>query len=283
MADECLPGLDVALAMAEFIKPMDIGPIGFLIMASRNLREATQAMEQFSPLLNDVYRVKVESIDGRLTSTLHPVGPYRSTYLERLILGTMCWQNRWLVRHENLIFDGHFSFPPPSESLRPRYERTFGGELLFDAALSAVLRPPGAELLPVARGDQGVQETLRAQLTAQLAKLNESSPNVFQQVECIIRTRLRNGQETSIDEVAFEMNISVRTLQARMTGFGLGFRELSDRVRHSLALDYLGDQTVALMDVAILLGFSSQSSFTRAFKRWANVSPGEYRRMKTQS
>jgi AraC-like DNA-binding protein len=283
IADRCLPGLDVALAMAEFIQPMDIGPIGFLIMASHNLREAAQVMEEFSPLLNDVYRIKVELIHGRLTSMLHPVGPYRSPYLERLILGTMCWQNRCLVRNDGLIFDGHFAFPPPSEALRPRYERTFGGELRFDADLSAVLRPPGAELLPVARGDQGVQETLRTQLTAQLGKLNESSPNVCQQVESIIRTRLGRGQEVSIDNVALEMNISVRTLQARIKGFGLDFRELTDRVLYSLALDHLGHKTVSLMDVAIMLGFSSQSSFNRAFKRWANVSPGEYRRMKTRS
>ncbi|MGC4059815.1 MAG: AraC family transcriptional regulator [Aquabacterium sp.] len=57
---------------------------------------------------------------------------------------------------------------------------------------------------------------------------------------------------------------------------------MSDRVRHALALGYLGDKSVPLTDVADMLGFSSQSSFIRAFKRWTNVSPGEYRRMKTQ-
>jgi AraC-like DNA-binding protein len=281
MADERLQNLDTALTMAEFIKPMDIGPVGFLIMASHNLREATQVMEQFSPLLNDVYKVKVDMLDGRLTSSLLPMSEHRSPCLERLILGTMCGQNRWSVRREDLCFDGHFAYPPPRDALLPQYERTFRGEVRFDAAVSAVLRPPGAESLPVARGDQGVQETLRAQLTAQLAKLNETSPNVFQQVEHIIRARLDKG-EVRIEDVAVEMGLSVRTLQSRMESFGLSYRELSDRVRHALALDYLGDKSVPLIDVADMLGFSSQSSFIRAFKRWTNVSPGEYRRMKTQ-
>src|SRR3989338_3688200 len=46
---------DVALRMAEFVKPWDTGPIGFITMASHNLREAAEALAQFYNLLNDVY------------------------------------------------------------------------------------------------------------------------------------------------------------------------------------------------------------------------------------
>ncbi|HCB38720.1 MAG TPA: AraC family transcriptional regulator, partial [Gammaproteobacteria bacterium] len=45
-----------------------------------------------------------------------------------------------------------------------------------------------------------------------------------------------------------------------------------------LARHYLNDPNMSLVDVAFLLGFSEQSPFTKAFKRWTGETPGEYRR-----
>ena len=44
-----------------------------------------------------------------------------------------------------------------------------------------------------------------------------------------------------------------------------------------VALRYIEDPQRSLSDIAFELGFSQPSAFTRAFRRWAKVSPTEYR------
>jgi AraC-like DNA-binding protein len=51
-----------------------------------------------------------------------------------------------------------------------------------------------------------------------------------------------------------------------------------ERVRKNLALKYLNDSRLSLLDIALMLGFTNQTSFHHAFKRWTGQSPGEFRR-----
>ena len=78
------------------------------------------------------------------------------------------------------------------------------------------------------------------------------------------------------------MHVSVRTLQRRLVEAGTTFREVSDLVRDQLAEEYLSDPRVSIPEVAFLLGFSDQSSFNRAFRRWTGQSPGEWRRRRSR-
>lgn len=52
--------------------------------------------------------------------------------------------------------------------------------------------------------------------------------------------------------------------------------------RHDRVIDFLGNEDLTLTDIAFLLGFSEQSSFTRTFKRWTGQAPNNYRRLKKQ-
>jgi AraC-like DNA-binding protein len=72
--------------------------------------------------------------------------------------------------------------------------------------------------------------------------------------------------------------MSARSLQRRLREEGTTFRNLVDEVRRDLAQDYIGDPGISLMEVAFVLGFSVYSSFSRAYKRWTGMSPGEGRR-----
>ena len=55
------------------------------------------------------------------------------------------------------------------------------------------------------------------------------------------------------------------------------FKALSDQTRQQLAEAYLADRDLALSEVAWLLGYSEQSAFTRAFRRWHDMAPNEWR------
>lgn len=59
---------------------------------------------------------------------------------------------------------------------------------------------------------------------------------------------------------------------------GTTFRDVCDATRRGLAMGYLADRRVSISEVAFLLGFSDQASFTRAFRRWTGTSPGTWRK-----
>lgn len=284
LADKAQPHCerDVALLMAEFVKPWDTGPIGFITMASRNLREAAESLAQFYNLLNDVYILQAELIDNRFDIAMAPLSAHHSPYLERLTLATMCWHARWLSHRADLRFDAHFAFPRPDAAQLGALQKTFGGELHFNAARSSLRGPAEYEQLPVSRGDHGVQETLRAQLMAEMAALQEASGSFVHRIERIIQPRLANG-EITLDDIAAEAGVSVRTLQTRLEENGLNFRTLLDRMRHAQVLLYMGDLDVSLIDMAHMLGFATQSSFHHAFKRWTGMAPGAYRKQRIKA
>jgi AraC-like DNA-binding protein len=79
--------------------------------------------------------------------------------------------------------------------------------------------------------------------------------------------------EPSEEALARAMGMSPRTLQRRLGDLGLTYKGVLEKTRYDLALRYLDDPTKSVTDVTFLLGFSEQSAFTRAFKRWNGSAP----------
>jgi len=66
-------------------------------------------------------------------------------------------------------------------------------------------------------------------------------------------------------------------LQRRLADSGMTWQHLLDRTREQLARQYLSDRALALAEIALLLGYSEQSAFTRSFKRWTGQTPLAFR------
>ncbi|EAR09193.1 AraC family transcriptional regulator [Reinekea blandensis] len=94
-------------------------------------------------------------------------------------------------------------------------------------------------------------------------------------VSAIIR-QLPRGNTTQ-DTVAKALNLSSRTLQRKLADRGLSFRELLVSTRKELALQYLRQNHIPVLEVGYQLGFSEPANFSRAFKQWTGEPPGQYR------
>jgi AraC-like DNA-binding protein len=53
--------------------------------------------------------------------------------------------------------------------------------------------------------------------------------------------------------------------------------ELREQLLKSLGTDYLRDTTLSVEAVAVLLNYHDSSSFRRAFKRWTQMTPQQFR------
>ena len=80
-----------------------------------------------------------------------------------------------------------------------------------------------------------------------------------------------------ISDIASQLALSPRSLQRKLAGEGFSFQKLVDDARRELAEDLLSNSGYSLAEVAFLTGFSEQSAFTRAFKRWAGQTPRSFR------
>lgn len=92
-----------------------------------------------------------------------------------------------------------------------------------------------------------------------------------------IKVALLDGH-CSIDAIARSLNISVRSLQRRLSDTDSSFSALLEDVRKNEAIQMLESSSLNIACIAHKLGFNDSGNFTRAFKRWNNCSPELYRR-----
>ncbi|HNP36282.1 MAG TPA: AraC family transcriptional regulator ligand-binding domain-containing protein [Woeseiaceae bacterium] len=84
------------------------------------------------------------------------------------------------------------------------------------------------------------------------------------------------------EKVAAALYCSASTLQRQLSAEGTSYRDVLDDTRRELAEAYLSGGKHTHAQTAFLVGFSDQSNFARAFKRWTGMSPGQYQKAATK-
>jgi len=129
--------------------------------------------------------------------------------------------------------------------------------------------------VPNANGDKTIVRFLDHHLSTQLSEIDIEVPlNHLIKIE--IAKALSAGIP-KISDIASALGMGTRTLQRRLSQEEIAYQSIVDQARRELAERLLRSTNYPLIEVAFLTGFSEQSSFTRAFKRWAGQTPRSYR------
>jgi AraC-like DNA-binding protein len=174
---------------------------------------------------------------------------------------------RWCPR------EVHFAAPAPSNDAPQR--RFFDCPVRFEARTSAIVMDASALALPMPRPDAELSRILEQHAALLVGQLGMEL-DIVSRVSRIVANGLCDG-DVSITHAARQVAMSVRSLQRSLASEGTSFEALVDRVRHEAALRILARPDVALGEISFMLGFSQQSAFTRAFKRWTGTTPHAYR------
>ncbi|MDH2385517.1 AraC family transcriptional regulator [Bradyrhizobium sp. CER78] len=81
----------------------------------------------------------------------------------------------------------------------------------------------------------------------------------------------------TFEAAAKMLGINDRSLRRQLHQQGLSFRGLRDELRTQIAAKYLRGTKLANEDIALALGFSDAANFRRAFHRWTNKTPSQFR------
>jgi AraC-like DNA-binding protein len=264
----------IGLRAAQGFRPSSMDATGYAMMSSPTLMAALERAVRYLGALTSASSARLIRTDAghclEINLMTGIIDVQRQNH-EFALFGTLKFL-RWIAGQDLVPTRVEFMHPKPSDTTI--YVDAFGIPPIFNSThlalsfseddVARVLITANAQLEPV--HDQAAEQRM-----AQLG----TARNTLMVRQLVVQS-LPDGEPTR-DNVAGKMGISSRTLQRRLQEEGQTFHEILDDVRHNLASRYLGNEKISLSDVANLLGFSDQSSFTRAAHRWFNESPSRIR------
>jgi len=163
--------------------------------------------------------------------------------------------------------------PKPTSHLE-EFEKLFKAPIQFSSEANTIYfaKDDVTKYLPTSNAEMA--RTNEKIIVDYLARLDKN--NISTQVKSKLLDMLPSGRFTE-EDVIQALHLSQRTLQRKLKEEGTTYKEFLDETRKELAKEYVNDTSLSFSEITYLLGFSEQSNFTRAFKRWQGQSPSAYR------
>jgi len=272
--DRAAPELEVGAC----VTPSHVGVLGYLVLATDTLGEAMLAYQRYESLFYGTSLVQISITEDEAEIRWPASDNELGQQADGVAIAALVTFLRRQVDQP----------PPPSaisflhsagpESARA-YEAFFGCPVIWDDRCVRVRFPLRYLSMPMPRRDPTLRRLLDRQAQAMLQALPQST-EADRQMQRVVLRMLSEGEPT-LARTATAMHMSSRTLQRRLSRHSLTWQQWLDRSREQLAHQYLEDRSLTLADIALLLGFSEQSAFNRAYRRWTGRSPGRDRREAT--
>lgn len=188
-----------------------------------------------------------------------------------LSIGTSCNVMRLLTgRHytPRAVYLSHAK--PPGEDV---HRRILGAPVTFNHELNAIVYDRKLLDLPLAGYNQSIQRLLKRNLES---ASREFAEDIVSDVRKLIVNMLPTGL-CSIDLAARQLMVSRRRLQYLLSLKNTTFKKLLEQTRLNIARQQLQQSDISVTQLGDMLGYSDQTAFSRAFKRWFGVSPREWK------
>ncbi len=265
------------LAIGACVQPRHVGVLGYLVLASKTLGEAMLAYQRYERLFYGVDLAEIGMEGDQIEIRWQPGEMGLGALHDAVAISALVTFLRRQVENPPPPSRIAFTHPAPlSEVERQAYETFFGCPVYFGDSHTRVRFPMAYLAIPMPHSDPGLRTLLDRQAQALLLALPDS--DAFDRALQQTLLKLLPDASATLPRAARELHVSVRTLQRRLDARGLTWQQLLDRMREQLARQYLADRALTLSDIALLLGFSEQSAFTRAFRRWTKETPAQVRK-----
>lgn len=264
----------LGLRIAEKISPRHFGVVGYVALACETLADALLRLERYHASVYDANLAELHVTEhgvcvewgvsrGKPGALVDETGIASLVQLARDLTGRY-----WPVR------EVAFVNPRPAD-ITP-YQDFFGGEVRFDQPVTRLVIDVAYLALPVRKVDPAMLADLDRQAQELLNRVS-AVPAAVEAWRRALITLIREGRATLANLSAVH-HTSPRSLQRRLAEHGMSFQSLLDETRFQLAKSYLLDSSLDLVEMALLLGYSEQSAFTRAFRSWTGVAPAQWRK-----
>ena len=262
--DPCF-GLEVGRAW----HPTAFHALGYSALAAENLREALAFLSRYCRVVSTGARLDVTDEDAevsvRLTSRLREQSISATWTRAPIQAGLAAILVLCRAAQGDDLEPLRVTFVHEDDGAGTCLRRFFKCELVFLAPHNSIVFS-AADIAAPLRTANPTLLRINEQALAQYAAGLQSS-DIAERVRSELIRLLPSG-EIEQEAIARSLNLSLRSLQRKLRQQGVSFRELLDDTRRQLAERYSQDSSLSASEVAYLLGFSEQSSLSRATRRW---------------
>ena len=274
MLDENLgPGFSVRVG--QEMKMDDYGVLGLSWKTCSKAGEIFERCERYFHLLSNTYVFKVEK-EGDISKVLL----FRDAYRRGVGLSNEATFSATVVVLKAMT---ETDISPTSLSLKheaPKdltsYQAIFDCPVLFNQSHNYIAYKTTDLETRTAKADSSINKFLVERVEEETKGIEINAFKIVSDVENLIKDALPSGIP-SIIQIGEHVGMSSRTLTRRLSDGGFTFRELIKHTQEKISKDLLQNSNNTVSEIAFQTGFSEQSAFSRAFKRWTGLSPLEYR------
>jgi AraC-like DNA-binding protein len=264
---------------AESLDIDSYGALGLAFKTAVDLRTALGRIQRYGVLVSDAIRYELRpagatpatfTISGRPASRLG-----MQVTNEAALAGVLSFCRQAVAPGQSPT-PSVVSFTHRRPTNWERYETFFGCPVQFGAEFDGLhLDEPFLDT-PTRLGDEALGRFLTDQLDGEL-QAAESARSIESRVRHTLSQSLADGVPP-MGAVATRLAMSERTLRRRLAEESIRYEDIVVEVQRTVATALLETTDHPLVDVAFFTGYSDQSAFHRAFKRWTGKTPQEVRR-----
>ncbi|MFW1927010.1 helix-turn-helix domain-containing protein [Acinetobacter ursingii] len=267
----------IGIILAKEMKASCYGHVGVAAVASQNLGEAIEILEQYISLFCSVFKpqLKVDK-DNTYIFFNQPLYllDFNYHFIIFLTFGFAYTLESLAQQKFNIKVELKQSFSELNESLKNKTHIAYD----FNREINRLSFKTEFLHLPLNSADKTIARLSRAICESYIKNkiLQRTKGNGV--AKAVIETLYdeRDGF-LSFKEVAKKMYMSERTLQRQLSCEQTSFSRLVTEVKQTKAEYLLKRKNIPIDEIAYTLGYADLSHFSRAFKKWTNVTPKSYR------
>jgi AraC-like DNA-binding protein len=281
-AAEAMEESAFGLHLAEQIDPRDAGMLFYVASGAKDLGEALGLLARYFRVMNEAVRLTLTPTRDGLAAEVEFVDLPRHSVRQNAEFGIAAIVKALREMTGRSICPTRAAFVHARNSDLREFERFYGHSVEFGRTATEGVASDLIEFsrdtlaIPLVTADPKLLATLRPFCDMAAKKRHTAAGTVRAAAEKEVEKLLPHGKANP-ETVAKALALSVRTLARRLADEGTTYSQVVDELRRTLALQYLRDQGLSFSEIAWLLGYEGQTSFTHAFKRWTGRSPSAAR------
>ena len=268
-----------SILIAEQFHPGMFHALGYAMMSSNTLQEALDRIAHYKRVVSNTCTLVNQDINGKLVFEMNVFTydgtnrPVLSLITVETFLSTITSFARELITSDFSPEKVCFAYPAPD------YDTTylnnfFNCEIEFNSVTTALIFNLEKSQEKLLCGNPLITHSHEKMLDEFMARLDKN--DLSHVIKNKIFEVLPLGAPSQT-EIAEYLGMSLRNLQRKLHDQGTSYKEILENTRKKLAMDYIVQKHLSLSEIGYLVGFSSVGNFNRAFKRWTNQTPGDYR------